>query len=160
MEKKSTWFLRGVLAVMTFVLIALCIFAFPGMSKGIGEEFPALAIFRTPLLLGLYAASIPFFVAIYQAFLLLGYIDKNVAFSTLSVMALRRIKYCGVTMSGILMLFMPAMFVIAEADDAPGLIIISFLFFCIPIIVSVFAAVLEKLLRNAIEIKSENDLVV
>jgi hypothetical protein len=160
MKKKSTWFLRGVLGVITLILAALCIFAFPAISRGVGIEFPVLASLRFPILFGLWAAAIPFFLAIYQSFKLLNYIEHNIAFSNLSVRALRRIKHYGVAMTVILMLFMPVMFMIAEADDAPGLIIISFLFFCIPIVVSVFAAVLQMLLKNAIEIKSENDLVV
>lgn len=160
MKKGSTWFLRGVLCVMALVLLALCVFAFPAISKGVVLEFPVIAAYRHAILLGLYAAAVPFFVAIYQAFLLLSYIDHNTAFSTQSVQALRRIKYCGVTMTAVLMLFMPIVFLAADADDAPGLIPFSFLFFCIPIVVSVFAAVLQTLLKNAIEIKSEIDLVV
>ena len=41
----------------------------------------------------MYVAAIPFFVALYQAFKLLSYIDKNQAFSELSVKALKKIKY-------------------------------------------------------------------
>ncbi len=145
---------------MTLILLALCIFAFPALSKGVGMEFPQLIHLRYPVLFGLYAAAVPFFIAIYQAFLLLGYIDGNLAFSSLSVRALRCIKYCGVTMSAILLLFMPVVFMIAEADDAPGFVLFGFLYSCLPIVVSVFAAVLQKLLESAIEIKSENDLVV
>ena len=33
-------------------------------------------------------------------------------------------------------------------------------FACIPLVIATFAAVLEKLLKNAINIKSENDLTV
>lgn len=145
---------------MTLILLALCIFAFPSISRGVGIEFPALLGLRYPILIGLYATAIPFFAAIYQAFLLLNYIDSNSAFSSLSVRALRRIKYSGVVMTVILMLFMPIFFMIAEADDAPGVVLFGFLFACLPIVVSVFAAVLQKLLQNAIEMKSENELTV
>ena len=55
---------------------------------------------------------------------------------------------------------MPILFQIADADDAPGVIGFGMLFAAAPIVVAVFAAVLEKLVRNAIDIKSENDLTV
>ena len=48
----------------------------------------------------------------------------------------------------------------AELDDAPGLGVIALAFVCMPLVIATFAAVLEKLLQNAIDIKSENDLTV
>lgn len=56
--------------------------------------------------------------------------------------------------------FVPLLYPIAEEDDAPGLLIYGFLFACIPFVVSVFAAVLEKLFQNAVDIKYENDLTI
>ena len=55
---------------------------------------------------------------------------------------------------------MPIIFQVADADDAPGLVIFGMFFVAAPIVVSVFAAVLQKLLQNVIDIKSENDLTV
>ena len=55
---------------------------------------------------------------------------------------------------------MPILIQIADADDAPGAVGFGMLFAAAPVVVSVFAAVLQKLLQNAIDIKSENDLTV
>lgn len=160
MKKGSTLFLKGVLCVLALAVLALCIFAFPSMVRGATEEFPTLESVRYLLLIWLYASAVPFYLALFHSFKLLSYIDKNTAFSNLSVKALRGIKYAGTIMSGILMLGMPFMFMVAEADDAPGLVPISFLFFCAPIVVAVFAALLERLFKSALEIKSENELTV
>ena len=54
----------------------------------------------------------------------------------------------------------PFLIPIAEADDAPGLVLIGAVLACSPLVIAVFAAVLERLLQNAIDIKSENDLTV
>ena len=70
----------------------------------------------------MYVSAIPFYVALYQAFKLLSYIDKNQAFSELSVRALKNIKICAITISGLYVVVMPFVFIIAEIDDAPGLI--------------------------------------
>ncbi|GEL77158.1 hypothetical protein TMU01_13930 [Tenuibacillus multivorans] len=108
----------------------------------------------------MYVSVIPFFVALYQAFKLLSYIDKNQAFSELSVKALKKIKFCAITISGLYILMMPFVYLIAELDDAPGLIIIGMIPIFASTVIAVFAAVLKKLLQEAIDIKSENDLIV
>ena len=141
-------------------VLAFCIFAIPSISKGVGIEWPELAHLKYPILIGGYLTAIPFFFALYQAFKLLTYIDKKTAFSEVSVRALRYIKYCGITMSLLYASGMPIVFQIADADDAPGLVLFGTFFVAAPAVVAVFAAVLQKLLKNAIDIKSENDLTV
>jgi hypothetical protein len=108
----------------------------------------------------MYATAVPFFVAIYQTLKLLGYIDKNKAFSEASVKALRLIRNCGAIISLMYALGLPYIYYAADRDDAPGVMLIGLLFTGAPLVVSVFAAVLQKLLQNAIEIKAENDLTV
>jgi hypothetical protein len=76
------------------------------------------------------------------------------------VRALRNIKRCAIVVAVLYLGGVPLLFPIADADDAPGLIIIGMAIACAPIVIAVFAAVLQKLLRNAIDIKAENDLVI
>jgi Protein of unknown function (DUF2975) len=103
---------------------------------------------------------IPFFGALVQAFKLLSYIDKNQAFSELSVKALKNIKICALTISGLYVVILPFVFLVAELDDAPGLVIIGMVPVFASMVIAVFAAVLQRLLKEAIDIKSENDLTV
>jgi hypothetical protein len=159
MKKGSTLFLRGVLAIMGLILLALCIFAFPYVGNGIATEFPAVSYLKYAILTP-YAAAIPFFFAIYQSWKLLNLIDRNKAFSELSVKALRVIKYCGVAMSFVFFASYPFAFGIAQADDAPGLILMWAMVIGAPLVISVFAALLQKLLQSAIEMKAENELTV
>ena len=108
----------------------------------------------------MYVSAIPFYFALYQAFKLLSYIDKNKAFSELSVKALKNIKYCAITISSLYVVVMPLFYLIAELDDAPGLILIGMVIIFASMVIAVFAAVLQRLLQEAIDIKSENDLTV
>ena len=55
---------------------------------------------------------------------------------------------------------LPFVFLVAEKDDAPGLIIMGLVPIFASMVLAVFAAVLQKLLQEAIEIKSENDLII
>ena len=56
--------------------------------------------FKDPFLAYAYIASIPFFVALYQAFKVLGYAGQNKVFSQAAVKALRTIKYCAIAIIG------------------------------------------------------------
>ncbi len=113
-----------------------------------------------PILLIMLITAIPFFYALYQGVLLLKYIEKGTAFSDLSVKAIQNIKYCAFTISVLYAAGMPLIIYVADKDDAPGAVVLGL--FCIFAfsVVAVFAAVLEKLLQNAIDIKKDNDLTV
>src|SRR5258707_3772629 len=56
--------------------------------------------FKDPFLAYAYIASISFFVALYQAFKVLGYAGQNKIFSQAAVNSLRTIKYSGIAIIG------------------------------------------------------------
>src|SRR5215211_120203 len=56
--------------------------------------------FKDPFLAYAYLASTPFFVALYQAFKVLGYIGQDKAFSQATLKALRTIKFCALAIIG------------------------------------------------------------
>jgi hypothetical protein len=97
---------------------------------------------------------------LYQAFKLLRYIDKNKYFSQLSVNDLRNIKFCAITISSLHVLLLSLFYLFAEKDDAPGVIFVGLVVPFASIVIAVFAAVLQMLLKNALDIKSENDLAI
>ncbi|AKG37044.1 DUF2975 domain-containing protein [Paenibacillus durus] len=156
--KRETLFLKVAVFLIGLPILALCIFGLPAIAKEAAEHYPAYWLY--PLFTVMYVSAIPFFIALVQAFRLLSYIDKNNAFSELSVRALKIIKYCAVAISMLYAAGMPLLYLIAEKDDAPGLIVLGMVIVFASIVVAVFAAVLQKLLKNAIDIKSENDLTV
>lgn len=141
-------------------ILALCIFLVPKIANYSAELFPNIAYIKYLVFIYLYVTAIPFYFALYQAFKLLSYIDKNKAFSSLSVRALKNIKYCAVTISIFYAAGMPVFYLMAEIDDAPGIIVIGLVIIFASMVIAVFAAVLQKLLKEAIDIKSENDLTV
>jgi len=156
--KRETLFLKLVVFLIGIPIFVLCIFVLPWIAnKAVGTMF---AEWLFPALIGMYISAVPFYFALYQAFRLLGYIDKNKAFSELSVRALKNIKYCAFAISILYVLIMPFFCRLAEADDAPGLILIGLIIIFASFVVAVFAAVLQKLLKNAIDIQAENDLTI
>lgn len=160
MERGSTLFLKMAVILMGLPVLAVCIFLVPDIAIFAAELYPDFAFIKYLVLLDMYAAAIPFYFALYQAFKLLSYIDKNNAFSQNSVQALKKIKVSAVSISVLYVVGMPLFYLIAERDDAPGIILIAMMFVFAPLVIAVFAAVLQRLLQEAINIKSENDLTV
>ncbi|WP_407268271.1 DUF2975 domain-containing protein [Radiobacillus sp. PE A8.2] len=160
MKLGSTLFLKLAVILIGFPILALCIFLVPEIANFAAELYPNIAVMKYLVFILFYGASIPFYFALYQAFKLLSYIDKNNAFSQISVGALKNIKYAAVTISSMFVLGMPLFYLVAEVDDAPGIIIIGMILVFASAVIAVFAAVLQRLLQEAINIKSENDLTV
>ncbi|MBT2626858.1 DUF2975 domain-containing protein [Bacillus sp. ISL-32] len=160
MKRGTTLFLKIAVFLIGIPVLALCIFLVPEIANFAAELYPDIAYIKYLVLINLYASAIPFYFALYQAFKLLSYIDKNKAFSELSVRALKNIKYCAITISILFVAGMPLFYLMAEKDDAPGIILIGLVVIFASMVIAVFAAVLQKLLKEAIDIKSENDLTV
>ncbi len=150
MKRGTTLFLKIAVILIGIPVLALCVFWLPGFVNYLPY----------PVLIGVYATAIAFFFALYQAFKLLNYIDKNKAFSELSVNTLKKIKYCAITIGIIYAGIIPFIYPVADSDDAPGLVGFPCIFIFASFVIAVFAAVLQKLLKEAIDIKSENDLTV
>ncbi|HWJ76503.1 MAG TPA: DUF2975 domain-containing protein [Niallia sp.] len=160
MKRSSTLFLKLALLIIGIPVLALCIFLVPNIAAFAEELYPEMAFIKYFVYLDFYAAAVPFYFALYQAFKLLSYIDKDLAFSELSVRALKKIKGCAISISAIFVIGMPLFYLVAERDDAPGIILIGLLLIFASMVIAVFAAVLQRLLQEAINIKSENDLTV
>lgn len=158
MNRGSTLFLKIAVILIGVPVLAVCIFGLSWLTNHpVNPDYDHILY---PIITGIYASVIPFFIALYQAFKLLGYIDRNQAFSELSVRSLKNIKFCAMTISGLYMVVLPFVYLIAEIDDAPGLILIDMVIIFAAMVIMVFAAVLQRLLKEAIDIKTENDLTV
>ncbi|MCW9132146.1 DUF2975 domain-containing protein [Bacillus paramycoides] len=160
MKQGSTLFLKTAIFLIGIPVLALCIFLVPKIGNYAAELYPDIASIKYLVLINLYATVIPFYLALYQAFKLVSFIDNNNAFSKLSVRALKKIKYCAVTISILYVVGMPLCYLVAERADSPSIIILGMLLIFASMVIAVFAAVLQRLLKDAIDIKSENDLTV
>jgi len=159
MKKGSTIFLQVVIVLIGIVALAIMI-RFP-LTEGRAANLDLFSIYADPFLVYGYLASIAFFVALYQAFKLLGYIGQNKVFSINSVRALRTIKYCAIVLS--ILIVMAALYIRifhAKDDDPAGFIAMCIVTTFISIVIATAAAVFERTLQNAVDIKSENDLTV
>jgi len=163
MKQGSIIFLQVVILLIGIVALAIMI-RFP-LIEGRAVNLDLFSVYADPFIIYGYIASIPFFIALYQAFKLLGYIGQNKVFSPSSVKTLRIIKYCAITQS--ILIVMAAIYIrlsfsvkSVTDDDPAGFIAVAIVTAFISIVIATAAAVFEKLLQSAMDIKSENDLTV
>lgn len=158
MNRSSTLFLQGVIVLIG--LGALAFLLWEPHVEGRNAHATAFEVyFNDPFLAYAYLGSIPFFVALYQAFTVLAYARQDKVFSPAAVRALRTIKGCalaliGFVAGGVLFLLMN------DGEDRAGGVFMAVLITFGAIVMATAAAMVERILRNAVELKAENDLTV
>lgn len=158
--KKQTVFLKATLVVLALPVLALCVIGFPMLLMNVTKNGWPLAPVIYAIVALLYGTAIAYFLALYHALKLLNYIDHNIAFSFASVTALKKVKWSALTITGLYVISMPLLYMIAEYDDAPGIIIIGLVLGGAAFVVAIFATLLQHLLTSAIDMKTENDLTI
>jgi hypothetical protein len=162
MKRGSTLFLKLVIFLLAIVVLTWMV-VFP-RSEGAAANLDLVTIYTNPFTIYLYIAWIPFFVALYQAIRLLGFVEKNTVFSQSAVEAVRKIKYCAIAYIGFIAVAISYIWVMARVsngdDDPAGFVAIGLVLIFASSVISTAAAVLQKLLQNAVDLKSENDLTV
>lgn len=161
MKKSSTIFLQVVVVLIGICALALMLWE-PHIEGRNAHATLFEIYFKDPFLAYAYIASISFFVALYQAFKLLGYVGRNEVLSQASVKALRTIKFCAMILVAFIVGAEGYFFIIQRRveEDIAGGIIMGLVMIFISVVVATAAAVFERTLQSAVDIKSENDLTV
>lgn len=157
MKRSSTVFLQAV--VVLIGIGALTFLLWEPHVEGVNEHAAFLEVYLDPFVAYAYLGSVPFFVALHQAFKVLGYAGQNRIFTQEAVRSLRRIKHCAMA----LVIFVAAsvvFMVYGDPDDRPPGVFMRVLIAFPSAVVAAAAAMFERILQNAVEMKSENDLTV
>src|SRR6478672_6072437 len=156
--KKISIFLQTVIVLIGIGAVALMLWE-PHIEGRNAHATLFQIYFNDPFLAYAYIASIPFFVALYQAFKVLVYAGQNKVFSQAAVKALRTIKFCAIAI--VSFVAVGEIFIMfGNSDDRAGGVFIGILITFGSIVIAAAAAMLERILQNAVDIKSENDLTV
>lgn len=155
MKNVSTFFLQSIIVLIGVVVLALLI-RLP-LTEGRATNLNLFQIYSDPFILFAYAASIAFFVALFKAFKLLGYIRQNQIFSSISLGTLRSIKNCAIVL--IISIIAAGLFTLLfhhKDDDPAGFVALCLgtTFICTLVVTA--AAVVEKVLQKGVEIETEN----
>src|SRR4030095_3533997 len=156
MKRGSTIFLQAVILLLGVGVFALLLWE-PHLEGRNVNATQFEIYFKDPFLAYIYLAFVPFFVGLYQAFKVLGYARGNEMFSQRSVRALRIIKYCALTTALFIVGAEAYIFIFVRGTDdvAGGVMMGAFIIF-VSAVIGTAAAVFERILQNAVDIKAEN----
>jgi hypothetical protein len=157
-KRSSTLFLKFVLCLIAAVTLIWLLW-FP-QTEGRAANLDLISIYADPFIIYGFIASIPFFVGVYQAFKLLNFIDANKAFSQDAVNTLKNIKFASLSLIGFIALAVLYIRFFVHGDDPAGPTALGIFASFAAAVIATAAAVFQKLLQNAVDIKSENDLTV
>ncbi len=158
MMRGATIFLQAVIVLIGIGAIAILLWE-PHVEGRNAHATLYQIYFNDPFLAYAYFSSIPFFVALYQAFKVLGFAGQNQVFSPAAVKALQTIKYCAIAIIGFAA-GAEIFILLNNEEDKPGGIFIGILIaFCSTVVASA-AAVFEGILQNGMELKSARDVTV
>jgi hypothetical protein len=143
MKRSSTIFLKVAIFIGSPIL-TIFIFLLPMVITGLTHVIPVSPYLHYIGFIGLYGSVTPFLFALYQTIKFLSYINKNNALSEQSVNALKNIRYCGITISVLYVMAMPLLFLMADGDDAPGIILFALIVILSTSASAVFAYIFEK----------------
>lgn len=153
-KRGSTTFLKIIIFLIGIAVLAVCIFLLPEAARRDAIERPGdYSLY--PLLVSAYGICITFSAALYQVFKLLTYIEKNNAFSELSLQSLKVIKKCAFTVIFFILLAIVYLRVHAEftGDDAAGPISLGLMGVLATSIIAAIVDALQKPLINAPDLK-------
>jgi hypothetical protein len=158
MTRGPILFLRAVILLVGVGVLAALIWE-PQVEGRNANADLATIYFRDPFLAYAYVGSLPFFFGLYQAFKFLAYVAQGQAFSPAAVRPLRDIRYCALAVIAFIIggeLYI----ILGVSDDRAGGVAmgIAATFACLITVTA--AAVLERVLQHAVDLKSENDLTV
>lgn len=158
MTKSSTIFLQVVIVLIG--IAALVFLLWEPQVEGRNVHATLFEIyFKDPFLAYAYVASLPFFTVLYQAFKVLGYTRLNKVFSPEALKAVRTIKYCAICIIGFVAVSVIFM-LFGDAEDRPPGVFMRVLVTFGSLVIVAAAAVFERILQSAVDMKSKSDRTV
>ncbi|MFA6542729.1 MAG: DUF2975 domain-containing protein [Bacteroidota bacterium] len=156
MEKRSLQFFRGVILLIGIGALAFMLWEPHLEGRNVHSTLFEI-YFNDPFLAYAYIASIPFFVALYHAFMAVGYTGHDTIDLQLAVNSLRMIKYCAIVLIG----FVAAgeiYILLSPSDDRAGGVFMGILITVGSLLIAAAASTFERKLRRAAESQSMNSL--
>lgn len=164
MKQGLVIFAKGVIFLVGIGALSVCVILLPELTReeAVGKPFNPYVTYGGFGVV--YILTIPFFIALYQTFKFLNLIEKGRVFSKKGIEILSNIKSCAIIFSILIVLATIAGITISKSidpsEDVTFMVPIGITFLIVSAVIAVFVAVLQKLLDQAVELKSENDLII
>jgi len=151
MKKWRIVYLQLVFAGMLISLFGLAGVAISVLIKGAQKGFSIPFLLDKPgyfILMAGLLAFIPCLIALIHILKILRSLKLNATVTPIAN-SFGIITICGYIISAVALCLFPVMFIVANRDDAPGLILFAFLLILIPFTFSVISSLLQSLLQKS-----------
>ncbi|MDI7744203.1 DUF2975 domain-containing protein [Lysinibacillus fusiformis] len=148
----STFFLKIVAFLIGIAVLIVCIYWLPQAAIRDAKVRPGdYSIY--PLLICAYGICITFSVALYQAYKLLSAINRNNAFSKVSIKSMEVIKKCAFTIIFFILVLIVYLriFAMFTGEDAAGPIALGLIGILVAAIIAAIIDVLQKPIKDILE---------
>lgn len=151
MKKHSIIILK---IIILLIALFMLIFSVIGMVSLIKDPINFIyGHILYPIVIVIYISTIIIYLAFYQTFMLLDLIKEKLTFSMKTKTHLEKIKISGLVFSVLYFFLLPFVYMLANADDAPGIIFVGMIPFIGGFIVSLFADIIIKLIDEGMSLK-------
>ena len=149
MSKYSTIFLQTVIIIVSCITLAFLLWEPQIEGRNIHTTLFQI-YFNDFFLICVYLASIPIFIGLYQAFLVLGYIRQNRTFTPATRKALRTIRTCALWVIGCVLI--TTFFILSnDPDDRPAGLFIRLLVTMASLIVVATSGIFANIIEQGID---------
>ncbi len=149
MKSSSALFLQVVIVLIGVGILGLMLWE-PHLEGRNAHATSFEIYFKDPFLAYVYVGSIPFFVALYRAFGLLGQVRRNGSFSEVTVNALRTIKGCAMAILGFVAGGVILIIMFGDRDDRPAGVFMSVLVASAASVIAIGASRFGRHLQTAL----------
>lgn len=160
MKRGPTMFLKIVLMLLGALVLAICALWIPKAFADVSGFDSSVQPFVRIMLAAMFVAAFPFYYALFHALRVLKCIDTDTVFTQTAMSSMKAIKYAAAGIGILYLAILPVVFVVADSDDAPGLILFGMMLSFAGFVVATLAAMFQGLLKSAIAFKFEQDLTV
>lgn len=148
MKRSTAIALQAVIAAIGFAVLVFLLWE-PQIEGRNAHATPFEIYFHDPFLVCAYIASIPFFVALYQAFKLVGGAGRDGIFSQRAVRALRMIRLCAFILIACVAAGEACLaFGVGGSDDIAGGVAMGVLVALLATAIATAAALFERTLQQ------------
>ncbi len=151
MKKLYILLLKCTVIIIGLLTAYLCIFWLPKEASEWSYHAPEFAHLHYPLLFGIEATAIPFFVALFKSYLLLILIEHNESFSLKAVKHMKVIQYCGLLI--VIGYILGNIYLAIEKAGQPGIFILGVINIFVALVVAFFAGILKEVLYSGYELR-------
>lgn len=146
MKKLTAFVLSGLLIFIGFIILLMCTFVLPSIAQDVVRQSPEVAHLQYPILLGMYATSIPFFYAIYATIKIIYIAECKSIYAEQIKHYLKQITYCAVT---IIILYILGFTILDVSKALPPIVaILGIVIIVVSSIVATAALFIKNVLTN------------